>query len=57
MANIRQVKSSYSHFTSFIKNHLKSGQKRPDFEWSGFQLVGTIALAIAKARPCENQTI
>ena len=28
----------------FIKNHLKSGQKSPDFEWSGFQMVGTIAL-------------
>ena len=30
----------------FVKNHLKSGQKRPDFEW-----------LIAKARPFENRTI
>ena len=39
----------------FVKSHLKSGQKRPDFEWSGFQMVETIA--IAKARPFENWTI
>ena len=31
------------------KNHLKSGQKRSDFEWSGFQMVGTLAIATAKA--------
>ena len=41
----------------FVKNHLKSGQKHPDFEWSGFLMVGTIAIAIAKARPFENRTI
>ena len=35
----------------FVKNHLKSGQKCPHFEWSGFQMVGTIAIAIAKAQP------
>ena len=26
----------------FVKNHLKFGQKCEDFEWSGFQKVGTI---------------
>ena len=36
-----------------VKNHFKSKQKYPDFEWSGFQIVGTIAIA----RPFENQTI
>ena len=39
----------------FVKHHLKSGQKCPDFEWSSFQMVGTIA--IAKAWPFANQTI
>ena len=24
---------------NFVKNYLKSGQKSPDFEWSGFQMV------------------
>ena len=38
-----------------FKNHLKSGQKCLDFKWSGFQMVETIALAIAKARPFEIQ--
>ena len=38
-----------------VKNHLKSGQKCPDFEWSGFHMVGTIA--IAKARTLENRAI
>ena len=38
-------------------NHLKSGQKCPGFEWSGFQTVGTKDIAIAKARPFENGTI
>ena len=28
-------------------SRLKSGQKCPDFEWSGFQMVGTIAMALA----------
>ena len=32
-------------------------QECPDFEWSGFQMVETIAIAIAKARPCDNLTI
>ena len=32
---------------------LKSLQKRPDLEWSDFQMVGTIAITIAKARPFE----
>ena len=32
----------------FVNNHLKSWQKCPDFEWSSFQIVGTIALAISK---------
>ena len=27
------------------KNHLNSRQKLPDFEWSGFRMVGTTALA------------
>ena len=35
----------------FSKNHLKSGQKLSDFEWSGFQMVG--AVAIAKPWPFE----
>ena len=39
----------------FVKNHLKSGQEHPDFEWSSFQTVGI--KAIAKAWPFENQTI
>ena len=42
----------------FVKNHLKSGQKRPDFVWSGFRTVGTIAtyyVTIAKARPFQIQ--
>ena len=41
----------------FFKKHLKSGQKCLDFEWSGFQRVGTKAIAIAKAQPFENQNI
>ena len=35
------------------ENFLKSRQKCPDFEWSGFQLVGTIAIVIPKAPPFE----
>ena len=31
------------------KTHIKSGQKRSDFEWSDFQMFGTKALAIAKS--------
>ena len=34
----------------FVKNHLKSRPKRPDLEWSGFQMVRTIAIAIAQAQ-------
>ena len=33
------------------KKHLKSRHKHLDFEWSGFWMVGTIAVAIAWARP------
>ena len=31
----------------FVKKHLKSRQKHLDFEWSSFQMVGTIAVAIS----------
>ena len=31
----------------FFKKHLKFREKRLDFEWSGFQMVGTIAIAKA----------
>ena len=41
----------------FVKKHFKCGQKGPDFEWSGFQMVGTVAMATNKARPFEYQTI
>ena len=37
----------------FVKNHLKSGNKCPDFDWASFQMVGTITIAIAKTRPFE----
>ena len=37
----------------FVVNHLKSGPKSLDFQWSGFQMVGTIAIVIAKAQPFE----
>ena len=30
----------------FVKNHLKFGQKCEDFEWSGFQKVGTIKVNV-----------
>ena len=33
--------------TNFVKEHLKSRQKHLDFEWSSFQMVGTIAVAIS----------
>ena len=36
---------------------VKSGLKYLDFDWSGFQTVGTIAMTIAKAQPFENRTI
>ena len=35
----------------------ESQAKNQDFERSGFQMVGTIAIAIAKALPFENWTI
>ena len=51
-------------------HHLKSGQvaatlsktmlnpeKMPDFEWSDFLMVGTIAIAFAIARPFKYRTI
>ena len=41
----------------FVKNHLKSGLKHPDFKWSGFWMVGTIAITIAKTQPFDNRTI
>ena len=37
----------------FFKKYVKSGQKHQDFEWFGFQMVGTIAIAWA----FENNTI
>ena len=37
----------------FVKNYLKSGQKHPDFKWSHFQMVRTIAIAW----PLEDWTI
>ena len=37
----------------FVKNHLKSRQKRHDFEWSGFWMVGIIVIAITKGQPFE----
>ena len=39
----------------FVQNHLKSKQKHPDFEWSSFQMVGTIVIAIVIARPFWKQ--
>ena len=36
----------------FVKNHLKSGQKCPDFKW-----LGPNAIAMAKAKPFEKRTI
>ena len=38
----------------WIKNHLKCEQKCPDFEWAGFRIVRTKAMA--KAKPFENWT-
>ena len=45
-----EIRTNSRHF---VKNHLKSGYKPLDFEWLGFQMVGTIATAKAKARPFE----
>ena len=47
-----QMDTTYS-----VKNHLKSCRKCLGFEWSGFLMVGTIALAIATSQPFENVTI
>ena len=43
-----------------LKWNLKSRSPtiwNPDFEWSCFWMVGTIAIATAKAQPFENRTI
>ena len=47
---------------TILSNHLKSGLKLSDFEWSGFWTVGTIAIAIAKAwlfeiRPSKSVSV
>ena len=39
-AQLFEIRTSGCHF---VKNHLKSGQKCPDFKWSGFLMVGTKA--------------
>ena len=41
----------------FVKNYLKSGQKRLDVVNSAFQMVGNSAIKIAKAQPFENRAI
>ena len=51
------VKKNLNGIGNLEANHLKSVQKCPDFEWSGYLMVGTIAIAIAKAQPFENRTI
>ena len=44
----------YGQATTILsKNNWKSGQKYPDFEWYSFQMVGTIAIAVAKAQPFD----
>ena len=45
-AQLFEIRTNGSHF---VKNHLKSWQKRQDFEWSYF--------GMTKARPFENRTI
>ena len=40
-------------YLPFCQKPLKSGQKGLDFEWTGFQMVGTISMAIAKSLPFE----
>ena len=42
---------------AICQNHLKSEQRCQDFEWSRFQIVGTIAKAESIAQPFENWTI
>ena len=39
----------------FVKNHSKSEQKLLDFIWSGFQMVGTIALALPSSKSLDFQ--
>ena len=51
-AQLFKIQTNGCHYA---KNHLKSGQKCLDFEWSGFQMVGTIAKA--KAWLFKNRTI
>ena len=41
-----EIQTNGLHFVR--QKHLKFGQKCPDLEWSGFQMVGTIAISIAK---------
>ena len=41
----------------FVKHHVKTGPKCPDFKWSSFWIFGIIAISIAKALPFENRTI
>ena len=41
----------------FYQKQFEIRAKGPDFEWSIFQMVGTLAIAIPKARPFENWTI
>ena len=48
-----EIRTNGQHFV----NHLKSGQKHPFFEWPGFWMAGTIAIATAIYWPFENQTI
>ena len=45
-----EIRTNLSHF---FENHFKSGQLCQDFKWSGFWMVGTTSIAIAKAWPFE----
>ena len=38
----------------FVKNHLKSEHESPDFKWSAFWMVVTIAITEAVAPPFEK---
>ena len=42
---------------SFCQKPFETRTKHPDFAWSGFWMVGTIAIAKAKAWPFENWNI
>ena len=46
MPNHLKIRTNERHF---LKTHLESGQKHLEFKWSGFQMVWTMAIAIAKA--------